>query len=249
MTSPRLIMALDVPTAAEALELVDRFEGRCDFYKVGLELFTAAGPSLVASLRARRLDVFLDLKLHDIPNTVAKAMQALRPLDPAIVTVHAAGGRAMMEDAKAAPQAARRAAAHDVRLLTVHASGGEAMLAAAVDGAGERCGILAVTVLTSLEPAELAAAWGRGPWIDVRAEVLRLAELADAAGAHGIVCAPLVPGIRPAGAAPHDQARIVTPEFAAAEGARYLIIGRAVTEAADPLASWDSVAAAVASVG
>lgn len=233
MTSPRLIMALDVPTAAEALELVDRFEGRCDFYKVGLELFTAAGPSLVASLRARRLDVFLDLKLHDIPNTVR--------------------------------QAARRAAAHDVRLLTVHASGGEAMLAAAVDGAGERCGILAVTVLTSLEPAELAAAWGRGPWIDVRAEVLRLAELADAAGAHGIVCsgmelaavvqkfgerlAPLVPGIRPAGAAPHDQARIVTPEFAAAEGARYLIIGRAVTEAADPLASWDSVAAAVASVG
>ena len=73
MTSPRLIMALDVPTAAEALELVDRFEGRCDFYKVGLELFTAAGPSLVASLRARRLDVFLDLKLHDIPNTVRQA--------------------------------------------------------------------------------------------------------------------------------------------------------------------------------
>lgn len=233
MTPPRLIMALDVPTVGEALGLVDRFGGRCDFYKVGLELFTAAGPSLVATLRARGLDVFLDLKLHDIPNTVR--------------------------------QAARRAAAHDVRLLTVHASGGEAMLAAAVDGAGERCGILAVTVLTSLEPAELAAAWGRGPWIDVRAEVLRLAELADVAGAHGIVCsgmelpavvqkfgerlAPLVPGIRPAGAAMHDQARIVTPEFAAAEGARYLIIGRAVTEAADPLASWDSVAAAVASVG
>ena len=231
--SPRLIMALDVPTVAEALSLVDQFEGRCDFYKVGLELFTAAGPSLVATLRARGLEVFLDLKLHDIPNTVR--------------------------------QAARRAAAHDVRLLTVHASGGEAMLAAAVDGAGERCGILAVTVLTSLEPAELAAAWGRGPWIDVRAEVLRLAELADAAGAHGIVCsgmelsavvqkfggrlAPLVPGIRPAGAAVHDQARIVTPESAAAEGARYLVIGRAVTEATDPLASWDSMAAAVALVG
>ena len=231
--SARLIMALDVPTVAEALSLVDQFEGRGDFYKVGLELFTAAGPSLVATLRARGLEVFLDLKLHDIPNTVR--------------------------------QAARRAAAHDVRLLTVHASGGEAMLAAAVDGAGERCGILAVTVLTSLEPAELAAAWGRGPWIDVRAEVLRLAELADAAGAHGIVCsgmelsavvqkfggrlAPLVPGIRPAGAAVHDQARIVTPESAAAEGARYLVIGRAVTEATDPLASWDSMAAAVASVG
>lgn len=228
-TVPRLIMALDVPAVSEALALVDRFEGRCDFYKIGLELFTAEGPSLVATLRARGLDVFLDLKLHDIPNTVR--------------------------------QAARRAAAHDVRLLTVHASGGEAMLAAAVDGAGDRCGILGVTVLTSLEPAELAAAWGRGPWIDVRSEVLRLAGLAQEAGAHGIVCsgaelpavverfgtrlAPLVPGLRPTGAAVHDQARVVTPETAAAQGARYLILGRAVTEAADPLHAWDSIAAAV----
>ena len=231
--APRLIMALDVPTVEAALALVDRFEGRCDFYKVGLELFTAVGPAFVATLRSRGVEVFLDLKLHDIPNTVR--------------------------------QAARRAAAHDVRLLTVHASGGEAMLAAAVDGAGDGCGILGVTVLTSLEPAELGAAWGRGPWIDVRAEVLRLAGLADAAGAYGIVCsgaevaavvqkfdgrlAPLVPGIRPAGAAVNDQARIVTPESAAAAGARYLIIGRAVTEASDPLAGWDSIAAAVASVG
>lgn len=229
---PHLIMALDVPTVEAALSVVDRFEGRCDFYKVGLELFTAAGPALVTTLRARGLDVFLDLKLHDIPNTVR--------------------------------QAARRAAAHDVRLLTVHASGGEAMLAAAVDGAGDSCGILGVTVLTSLEPAELAEAWGRGPWIDVRAEVLRLAALADAAGAHGIVCsgaevaavvqkfdgrlAPLVPGIRPAGAAANDQARIVTPESATTDGARYLIIGRAVTEAADPLAAWDAIAFAVAAV-
>lgn len=227
--TPALLLALDVPSAAEALSMVDRFEGRCSFYKVGLELFTAAGPSLLATLRARRVEVFLDLKLHDIPNTVR--------------------------------QAARRAAAHDVRLLTVHASGGEAMLAAAVDGAGEGCGILGVTVLTSLAPAELAEAWGRGPWIDVKAEVLRLAELADAAGAHGVVCsgaelsavvqkfegrlAPLVPGVRPAGAVANDQVRIVTPESAAAQGARYLILGRAVTEASDPLGAWDAIAAAV----
>ncbi len=229
--APRLLLALDVPTASDALSMVDRFAGRCDFYKVGLELFTAAGPSLVATLRARGMEVFLDLKLHDIPNTVR--------------------------------QAARQAAAHDVRLLTVHASGGEAMLAAAVDGAGEQCGVLGVTVLTSLAPAELAEAWGRGPWIDVKAEVLRLAELVDGAGAHGVVCsgaelaavvqkfegrlAPLVPGVRPAGSSANDQVRVVTPEAAAALGARYLILGRAVTEASDPLAAWDAIHAAVAS--
>lgn len=228
--APRLLLALDVPTVEQALALVDQFEGRCDFYKVGLELFTAAGPALIATLRARGVDVFLDLKLHDIPNTVR--------------------------------QAARRAAAHDVRLLTVHASGGEAMLAAAVDGAGEECGVLAVTVLTSLAPAELAEAWGRSPWIDVKGEVLRLAGLADAAGAHGVVCsgaelgavvqkfegrlAPLVPGLRPAGAPANDQARVVTPEAAAAQGARYLILGRAVTEAPAPLAAWDAIVSAVA---
>ncbi len=231
--APRLLLALDVPTVSAALSMVDRFAGRCDFYKVGLELFTATGPALVATLRARGLEVFLDLKLHDIPNTVR--------------------------------QAARQAAAHDVRLLTVHASGGEAMLAAAVDGAGSSCGVLGVTVLTSLAPAELAAAWGRGPWIDVRAEVLRLAELADGAGAHGVVCsgaelaavvhqfngrlAPLVPGVRPAGSSSNDQVRVVTPETAAQQGARYLILGRAVTEASDPLAAWDAIQASVAAVG
>jgi len=231
--TPSLLLALDVPSADEAMMLVDRFAGRCAFYKVGLELFTAAGPALVTELRARGVEIFLDLKLHDIPNTVR--------------------------------QAARRAAALDVRLLTVHASGGEAMLAAAVDGAGETCGILAVTVLTSLAADELAAAWGRGPWIDLRAEVLRLAELADSAGAHGVVCsgaelqavverfsgrlAPLIPGLRLAGAPSHDQIRIVTPEAATAQGARYLILGRAVTAAADPLAAWDAIAEAVAAVG
>jgi orotidine-5'-phosphate decarboxylase len=229
VTAPRLLLALDVPDAERALSLVDQFAGRCDFYKVGLELFTAAGPSLVAAVRARGAEVFLDLKLHDIPNTVR--------------------------------QAAARAAAHDVRLLTVHASGGTAMIAAAVEGAGERCGILAVTVLTSLTAEALSTAWGRSDALAVETEVLRLAGFAAAAGAHGIVCsgaelgavrarfgdrlAPLVPGLRPLGSGADDQARVITPEGAAALGARYLILGRAVTAAADPLAAWDGIAAAV----
>lgn len=227
---PELLLALDVPTVAQALAQVDRFAGRCHFYKVGLELFTAAGPALVETLRSRGLEVFLDLKLHDIPNTVR--------------------------------QAARCAAALDVRLLTVHASGGQAMLAAAVEGAGARCGVLGVTVLTSLTASDLAVAWGRSPSLEVRPEVLRLAGVSAAAGAHGIVCsgaelgdvvsrfgetlAPLVPGIRPAGAAADDQARVMTPEAAVSLGARYLIIGRAVTAAPEPEAAWDSIAGAVA---
>jgi orotidine-5'-phosphate decarboxylase len=226
---PELLLALDVPTAADALSQVDRFAGRCRFVKVGLELFTAAGPTLVETLRARDVDVFLDLKLHDIPNTVR--------------------------------QAARRAAALDARLLTVHASGGAEMIAAAVDGAGTRCGVLAVTVLTSLAAVDLAMSWGREPSLEVRTEVLRLAGVASAAGAHGVVCsgaelrdviaqygdrlAPLVPGVRPAGVSTDDQARVVTPEAAAKDGARYLILGRAVTAATDPEAAWDAIAGAV----
>ena len=229
---PELLLALDVPGADAAMALVDRFEGRCRFYKVGLELFTAAGPAFVTRLRARGVDVFLDLKLHDIPNTVRAA--------------------------------ARRVAALDVRLLTVHASGGDAMLAAAVAGAGDGCGILGVTVLTSLSPAELAASWGRSSGIDVEGEVVRLAGLVAGAGAHGVVCsgqelpavqarygrrlATLVPGVRPAGVAANDQARVITPEMATAAGARYLILGRAVTEASDPLLAWDAIASSVAGI-
>ena len=229
MNDAELLLALDVPDVPAAYSMVDRFEGRCRFYKVGLELFTAAGPALVETLRARGVEVFLDLKLHDIPNTVRAA--------------------------------ARRAAALDVRLLTVHAAGGSAMLAAAVDGAGDRCGVLGVTVLTSLTAGEVAEAWGRSDHVVVEHEVLRLAALTAAAGAHGIVCSgaelpavvatygdrlrPLVPGLRPAGVSADDQARVVTPEAAASLGARYLILGRAVTAAPDPLAAWDAIAAAV----
>jgi len=213
----RAIVALDVPGAADAHALLERLGPGADFVKIGSELFTAAGPAVVSRMRAERRDVFLDLKWHDIPNTVRSA--------------------------------ARSAAALDVRLATVHASGGRAMLEAAVEGAGHACGVMAVTVLTSLEAASLGDAWGR-PIARVEDEVLRLAEMARAAGAHGIVCSGaeaaavraafgdslrlLIPGIRLPGGATHDQARVVTPEGALAAGASYLVLGRAVTAAADP---------------
>ena len=220
--APEPIVALDVPTAADAAALVDRLGPACGFYKVGLELFTAAGPAVVEALRARDLDVFLDLKLHDIPNTVAGA--------------------------------ARSAARLGVRLLTVHASGGGAMVRAAVEGFGatDGGGVLAVTVLTSLDGPAVGAAWGRGA-VDVPAEVLRLSALAAESGAHGVVCAgseagavrtrhgdafaTLVPGVRLAGDGAGDQRRVVTPAQAAQAGARYVVLGRTVTAAADPAAA------------
>jgi len=218
------IVALDVSSADEAMKIVGSLGDRCRFYKVGSELFTAEGPSVVKHVRNAGCDVFLDLKLHDIPNTVRGA--------------------------------ARSAAALGVRLLTVHASGGSAMIAAAVEGAGDRVGILAVTVLTSFDDTSLAEATGRSD-VAVTEEVARLASLAERAHAHGIVCsgvearniqqqfgerlAVLVPGIRMSGGATHDQRRVVTPSEAAAAGARYIVVGRAVTAAADPRAAMDGV--------
>jgi orotidine-5'-phosphate decarboxylase len=217
--TPRAIVALDVPTMPDAMALVNRLGDACDFVKVGSELFTAAGPAVVEALRDSGREVFLDLKFHDIPNTVRSA--------------------------------ARQAAALGVRLITVHASGGRAMLEAAVEGAregGDECGVLAVTVLTSLDGQALGEAWGR-PVDDVMAEVLRLADLARSAGVQGIVCSGaeaaavharhgsalelLIPGIRLAGGATHDQKRVVTPTQALAAGATYLVLGRAVTGAKD----------------
>ena len=218
------IIALDVPTTDAALTLVDRLGERCRFYKIGNELFTAAGPHVVSEVRARGCDVFLDLKFHDIPNTVA-------------------GG-------------VRNAARLGARLVTVHATGGAAMLRAAADAASDSCGVLAVTVLTSLAAQEIAAAWGRHEPIDLSAEVLRLASDSAAAGVHGVVCsgheaaaiharfgdlAILVPGVRASGAATQDQARVVTPRAAADAGARYIVVGRMVTAAADPPAAMDAL--------
>jgi orotidine-5'-phosphate decarboxylase len=225
------IVALDVPELAGARRLVEALGDDCRFYKVGSELFTAEGPGVVRWLREAGCDVFLDLKFHDIPATMRGA--------------------------------ARSAAALGARLLTVHAPAGAAGVRAAVEGAGEGCGVLAVTVLTSFDAAGLAAAWGREA-LEVDAEVLRLASLAAGAGAHGLVCsahevaavrarfgdrlAPLVPGIRLAGGDAHDQARVATPDDAARAGARYLVLGRAVTAAASPREAMRQVRAALAAV-
>jgi orotidine-5'-phosphate decarboxylase len=223
------IVALDVPTMTDAMTLVDRLGERCAFYKIGSELFTAEGPRVVREIVGRDRAVFLDLKYHDIPNTVAHAV--------------------------------RRAAALGVKLLTVHASGGETMtraaVAAAADASSGACGILAVTVLTSLNDADLARAWGRDDRLNPLDEVLRLAALAASAAAHGIVCsglelravrerfgdslATLVPGVRLSSDAAHDQARVITPAAAAALGARYVVIGRTVTAAPDPAIAMDRV--------
>ena len=229
------IVALDVNSAEEALALTRRLGDSCRFYKVGSELFTAAGPSVVRALLDEGADVFLDLKFHDIPNTVAGAV--------------------------------RSAAALGVRLLTVHASGGATMLRAAQEGANStnassgRCQLLAVTVLTSFDSDALATTWGRDA-VDVEREVVRLAGEAVEAGLHGVVCsgaeagavreaygdrlALLVPGIRLAGGSSHDQRRVMTPAAAQAAGARYLILGRAVTAAADPRRAMATVLAELA---
>lgn len=213
------IIALDVKSLGEALSLVERLDRSARFYKVGSELFTRAGPDIVSAIRARHCDVFLDLKFHDIPNTVASAVAA--------------------------------AADMGVAMTTVHASGGMAMLRAAVEAATPECRIFAVSVLTSLDATAVAASWGRMTKVDVQEEVLRLARLAVDAGVGGFVCsgqeaaavrqelgkqlALVVPGIRFSEGASHDQARVVCPADAARAGADYVVVGRAVTAAADPV--------------
>jgi orotidine-5'-phosphate decarboxylase len=221
---PIPIVALDFPRADLALAMVERLGDACKFYKVGGELFTAAGPQIVQTLRALGNEVFLDLKLHDIPNTVKGA--------------------------------ARSAASIGAKLLTVHATGGREMLEAAVEGAGATCGVLGVTILTSLDAAMLRSAWGRKS-LEVYGEVLRLAGDCAAVGAHGVVCSGLeaqkigakygdklkllVPGIRPAGARADDQKRTVTAAEAARAGANYIVLGRMITEAKDPASELKSV--------
>ena len=224
------IVALDFPDAERAMTLVQTLDEKCRFYKVGSELFTASGADIIQWLRDTGCDVFLDLKFHDIPNTVAGAM--------------------------------RRAAEMGVKLATVHASGGAKMLDAAVEAAGASCGVMAVTVLTSLDNAMLGEAWGRER-VDVEHEVLRLAELARSSGVHGIVCSGqeaeavhkrhgnalklLVPGIRLPGDPPGDQARVMTPQAAAAAGATYLVLGRSVTASKQPRDAMEAVSASLRS--
>jgi orotidine-5'-phosphate decarboxylase len=218
------IVALDVPTMAAALRIVEELGPRCRFYKIGGELFTAEGPAVVRAVREAGADVFLDLKFHDIPNTVRGSVASAARLGVRLVTVHASGGRAMLRAAAAG--------------------------AAASAGAGPRCRVLAVSVLTSLDVPSLAEAWGRPDAIEMQTEVVRLARLAQSAGIDGVVCSALeasavrrtlgggldllVPGIRLAGTSADDQVRVATPAAAVEAGATYLVLGRAVTEAADP---------------
>ncbi|MFP3949061.1 MAG: orotidine-5'-phosphate decarboxylase [Longimicrobiales bacterium] len=226
MTVARIAIALDVPGMEPALRLADELGEGPDLYKVGLELYTREGPKVIRELHARGSRVFLDLKLHDIPATVAAAVSA--------------------------------AAEHGVELLTVHTAGGAAMLRAAVEAAGDDVELLGITVLTSLPADELADTWGRDR-IDVGDEVLRLGALAVEAGVHGLVASAreastlrrtlgsrvtlVTPGIRLAGGDRHDQARIATPAEAVRAGADLLVVGRAVTAAADPRAALERVRA------
>ena len=221
----RLIVALDVPDAPAAADLVGRLDGTCQWFKVGLELFTAAGPAVLEPLLNRGFQIFLDLKFHDIPNTVAGAV--------------------------------RSAAAMGVRMLTVHAGGGPAMLAAAREalaGFADPPQLLAVTVLTSMDAAQLTAV---GVERSPAEQVETLCRVGLEAGIRGFVCSPrevgrlrtltgpegvlVVPGIRPAGAEVGDQKRVATPAETLRDGASYLVVGRPITQAANPAGAAEAI--------
>lgn len=217
MNSNPIYLALDLPRLDAAEALARKVAGHVGGLKLGLEFFCAHGHHGVHEIAKVGLPIFLDLKLHDIPNTVAAAMQSIHVLEPAIVTVHASGGQAMMEDAKAA--------------------------------AGEHCKVVAVSLLTSLDEADMAATGIGGT---PRDHVLRLAELAHKAGLDGIVCSGqevgavhaqwkdgyfVVPGLRPSDGNHGDQKRTVSPRDARNDGASVLVIGRPISRADDPVAA------------
>jgi orotidine-5'-phosphate decarboxylase len=210
----RIYVALDTPDLARAKALATRVRHHVGGIKLGLEFFSAHGQSGVHAMAELGLPIFLDLKLHDIPNTVAKAVQALGALKPAILTVHASGGRAMLEDAKAAAPLGTK--------------------------------VIAVTMLTSLDAADLAATGVVGSAHD---HVTRLTQLAYEAGVDGIVCSGaevaaakaiwpkgffVVPGVRLPDGQVSDQKRVVTPRQARDAGASILVVGRPITQAEDP---------------
>ena len=222
----RLIAALDAPSRKDADALTARLAGVPSWWKLGLELFCAEGPAIVADYVARGHRVMLDLKLHDIPETVGRAAARVAMLGAGLLTVHAAGGRAMLE--------------------------------AAVRSAGATR-VLAVTVLTSLDDADLAQIGAQGP---VRDLVTRRAELAIAAGCAGVVASPheiaqiraiapsgfliVTPGVRPAGAEAGDQKRVMTPRQARAAGADLVVVGRPLRDAGDPAAAARAIVAELA---
>ena len=221
----RLIVALDVSSSEAAELMVKQLDGACQWFKVGLELFAAAGPAVIAALRARGHSVFLDLKFHDIPNTVAGAVRSAAGLGVGMMTVHAAGGPAMLAAARAA-----------------------------LDGVADPPQLLAVTVLTSMDAAQLQAT---GVKRSPAEQVELLARMGWEAGIRGFVCSPqevaavraltgaegvlVVPGIRPAGADNGDQKRLATPADALCAGASYLVVGRPITQAPDPAKAAEAI--------
>ena len=225
VSEPRIIVALDYQTADEALLMARRLDAQRCRVKVGKELFTRAGPDVVRELQSLGFDVFLDLKYHDIPNTIAGACKAAAELG--------------------------------VWMMNVHASGGESMMRAARDAIGSGANtplLIAVTVLTSLDEADLAQV---GLNVNPEEQVVRLATLAESASLDGVVCSPadlkrlretvaatflsVTPGVRPAGAEVADQKRVATPSSAVADGASYLVIGRPITASPDPLAALSAI--------
>ncbi len=228
---PEVIVALDYPDPQSAFDLVGRLPAGT-WYKVGLELFTRGGPPVVRRLVDEGRHVFLDLKLHDIPNTVAGATRAAAALGVRLLTLHASGGEPMLRAAAGAVREGNERSGGDTRLL-------------------------AITVLTSLDDSSLAAVMGDGA--EVEPAVGRLAGLARESGVHGVVssvrecravklaCGPefvvATPGIRLAGEGTQDQKRVATPAIARAAGADFLVVGRSITQADDPAAALERVRA------
>ena len=230
MADDRLIAALDVPTRAAAEELVARLGDSVSYYKVGMELFYALGGGIVTWLKEREKKVFLDLKLHDIPNTVGNGLCSLLRLRPDILNVHTAGGLRMMKTASEA-------------------------LHSAAEAEGIPCPkLIGVTVLTSMDADDWAGLGHTGTIADA---VLRRARLAQEAGLDGVVASPaetaeirrvcgedfliVTPGIRPAGVSNDDQRRVMTPAGAIRAGASQLVVGRAIYAAADPRTAAEDV--------
>ncbi|MBD2148799.1 orotidine-5'-phosphate decarboxylase [Pseudanabaena sp. FACHB-1277] len=227
----QIIVALDMPTAIAALELCDRLPD-VTFWKVGLELFIADGAAVLRELKARQKKIFLDLKLHDIPNTVGSACRVATKYGADFLTIHAAGGRAMMQ-------------------------------AAQTEIAGSATQLLAISLLTSISASELNNDLQVA--LDVPEYVWQMISMAQASGLTGAVCSPhevkdlrsrlrlefgeeignnfcfVTPGVRPTGSDVGDQRRVMTPQAAIAAGANYLVIGRPITAAADPVAAWQAI--------
>ncbi len=226
---PRIIVALDYPAAEPALDLLDKLDPELCRVKVGKEMFTRLGPDFVKGINERGFDVFLDLKYHDIPNTVAAACKAAADLGVWMVNVHTSGGRKMME------------AARD-----------------ALEASAHRPLLIGVTILTSLGREDIAEVGFEG---EPGENVVRLAELGKSSGIDGVVCSPLeteairaavgddfllvTPGVRPGGSASDDQKRIKTPGDAIRGGSSYLVIGRPITAASDPMRSLEAIRAEV----